>query len=423
MPNSAKTTHIVGAGLAGLSAAVELTEAGRRVVLYEAGPQAGGRCRSYFDDKLDCRVDNGNHLLMSGNEAALAYLALIDAADSLEGPKEARFPFLDLRDGRRWEVRPNHGPLPWWIFSPRRRVPGTSWRDYLTGLRIARAPKEATVGDLVGESDLFKRFWEPLAVAALNTEASAGAAHLLWPVLKETFGRGARWARPLVAREGLSESFIDPATKLLAKRGCVIHYSTRIRGIGLAGNRAERLDMPGHHISLTKGDTLIVATPPNVTEGLLPDLTVPTEFRPIVNAHFRLPPQLVPPGKEPVRIIGLIGGLSEWVFLRGDLASVTISAATHAVEEEAEDLAPRIWAEVAQALKLGEQPMPPWRIVKEKRATFAQTTEQVARRPDTATRWENVMLAGDWTNTGLPATIEGAIRSGVTAARAVLNRR
>src|SRR5271163_3167970 len=99
-------THVIGAGLAGLSAAIRLTEAGHRVVLYESGPQAGGRCRSYFDEALGCRIDNGNHLLLSGNRSALAYLTLIGAGESLTGPAEARFPFIDLATGQRWVLTP-----------------------------------------------------------------------------------------------------------------------------------------------------------------------------------------------------------------------------------------------------------------------------------------------------------------------------
>jgi predicted NAD/FAD-dependent oxidoreductase len=107
------------------------------------------------------------------------------------------------------------------------------------------------------------------------------------------------------------------------------------------------------------------------------------------------------------------------VFRRRDLASVTVSAATRIVDDEAEALARRLWNDVAAALGLPREPMPPWRIVKEKRATFAQTPDQLRRRPGAATRWRNLALAGDWTDTGLPATIEGAIRSGAAAARCV----
>jgi hypothetical protein len=95
---------------------------------------------------------------------------------------------------------------------------------------------------------------------------------------------------------------------------------------------------------------------------------------------------------------------------------VTVSAADALADEPAEALAPRLWADVAAALGQTGAPLPPWRIVKEKQATFAQTPAQLRRRPAAAGTLDNLWLAGDWTETGLPATIEGAIRSGVTAA-------
>ena len=129
--------HVIGAGLAGLAAAVALARAGRSGHRPRGGRPGGGRCRSYVDAKLDCLIDNGNHLLLSGNRSAMRYLADIGADDALAGPATACFPFLDVRNGRRWLVRPNGGRLPWWIFLARRRVPDTRVRDYLSVLRLA----------------------------------------------------------------------------------------------------------------------------------------------------------------------------------------------------------------------------------------------------------------------------------------------
>jgi hypothetical protein len=115
-------------------------------------------------------------------------------------------------------------------------------------------------------------------------------------------------------------------------------------------------------------------------------------------------------------LLGLIGGTAEWLFLRAELVSITVSAADALADEPAERIAERLWADAARALDLPVAPLPPARIVKERRATFAQTPAAAARRPAAATGWRNLLLAGDWTATGLPATIEGAVRSGHHAA-------
>ena len=385
--------------------------------LYEAAGQAGGRCRSFYDAALDRLIDNGNHLLLSGNRAAAAYLNDIGAADSLAGPARAEFPFLDLESGLTWTLRPGAGPIPWWIFSSRRRVPDSRPSEYLRGLRFALAGAGATVADCLDTArPLYRRFWEPLAVAVLNAPADEGAAALLWPVLRETFGRGEAACRPRIAAAGLSRSFVSPALSLLGVLGCPVRFNSRLRAMALTGDRVSGFNLGGEDVVVEASDTVILAVPPTVAAGLVPGLEAPRESRAIVNGHFRLDRER--PG---VSIIGLVGGVSQWLFRRADIASVTVSAAGALIDEPAEVIAARLWPEVARALDLGDAPLPPWRIVKEKRATFAQAPAEAARRPGTRTAWRNLVLAGDWTATGLPATIEGAVRSGHAAAAAVLS--
>jgi squalene-associated FAD-dependent desaturase len=410
--------HVVGAGVAGLAAAVELAAAGREVIVHEGAGHAGGRCRSFHDETLGRRIDNGNHLLLSGNRSARAYLARIGAADSLTGPAEARFPFLDLRSGERWEVHPNAGRLPWWIAAPSRRVPRSRMRDYLRALALRKAGPDATVTDVLGTAGpAFERFWEPLAVAVLNTAADEAAARLLWPVMEEIFGQGGRACRPLIAREGLSESFVDPALAWLAARGCPVRFNRRLRAVEIAEGRAAILRFGEDEIRTGREDTVVLALPAPVLGNLLPEISTPDEHRAIVNAHFLLPG---PPARDLV-FLGLTGGTAHWLFVRGEIASVTVSAANALAERPNEAVAAAIWPEVARALGRDGEAMPPVRIIKEKRATFAQTPAQLRRRPSPRTAWPNLVLAGDWTDTGLPATIEGAIRSGQRAAEIVLS--
>ena len=413
------TTHVVGAGLAGLAAAVSLVRRGRAVVVHEASGQAGGRCRSFMDAKLGCSIDNGNHLLLSGNTSAMRYLRDIGAEDALVGPARACFPFLDLRTGRRWRLRPNPGVVPWWILDPGRRVPDTRARDYLSAIRIAGAGPSRTVTDCVeGGGALFERFWQPLAVAALNTPAQAGAAVLLRRVLLETFARGESACRPRIAGSGLSDAFVYPALELLREEGVEVRFGDRLRQIVSEGGRVRRLHFGDATLDLTDGDSLVLAVPPAAAAELLPALTVPEKSNAIVNVHFRLSMRPHLPAELP--FLGLIGGTAQWLFVRGEIASVTASAADALAAEPAAAIAGAAWRDVVRALRVKRAELPPYRVVKEKRATFAQTPEQLLRRPGTRCGMANLYLAGDWVDTGLPATIEGAIRSGQKAARAVL---
>jgi squalene-associated FAD-dependent desaturase len=413
------TTHVVGAGLAGLAAAVELAAAGRRVRLYEAGPHAGGRCRSYFDTELGCRIDNGNHLLLAGNNAAFRYLERSGALDTLQGPQEAVFPFIDAATGQRWVLRPNRGVIPWWILSAKRRAPETRVADYLAAIALRRADPAATVAEVLDrERPLFRRLWGPLAVAALNTSAEGASAHLFWRILADTLGRGGAACRPLVPNDGLSETFVDPALARLRAQGAEIRFGVLLRALRFAIDRVSELVFDTGAIELGQSDSLILAVPAPVAMRLVPGLIVPDAYSPIVNAHFRSAASSGSP-----LFVGVIGGAAEWVFRKREALSVTVSAAKGFVDLPAEELRQLLWSDAAMAFQLPRDPVPPARIVKERRATFLASPEQLRRRPGTQTRWKNLLLAGDYVDTGLPATIEGAIRSGFAAAREVLTRR
>jgi squalene-associated FAD-dependent desaturase len=406
--------------MAGLACAVRLTANGIPVSLWEGAGQAGGRCRSFHDAILDRHIDNGNHLLLSGNRAVGDFLATIGAPDVLAGPERASFPFLDLTTGERWTVTPSAGLIPWWVFSRRTRIPGTAIGEYLAGIRLARAKPGDTIAGLFDTgSPLFKRFWGPLTIAALNTDPKEAAAELLWPVIRETFGKGEAACRPLYAPDGLSTAFVDPALVWLSDRGARVTLKRRLASVELEGDRVGSLLFGTERITVEKGEAVVLALPPAVVAGLLPGLDLPDQYRAIVNVHYRLdhaPEGFVSP-------LGILGGTAEWLFVRGDIASVTVSAADALAEADAGEVIARVWRDVAQALGLDpESPAPLARVIKEKRATFAQTPEQVAKRPAARTRWRNLALAGDWSNTGLPATIEGAMRSGEVAADVVGER-
>ena len=409
---SARKVHVIGAGLAGLAAAVRLAGRGVAVELSEGAAQAGGRCRSYFDKDLGLELDNGNHLVLSGNRAVHEYVRTIGAADRLVGPDRAEFAFADLRTGERWRVRPNEGPVPWWVLSPGRRTAGTTVAEHLALAPLGLGRRGRTVGETAAcRGPLWDRLMEPFLLAALNTAPAEGDAGLAAAVIRETLAKGGAHYRPRIAEPTLAAAFVDPALLWLRANGAEVRLGRRLRAIGFADGRATELRFADGAQALGPDEAVVVATPPNVATDLLPGVTSPTEFRAIVNGHFRGP---APAGAPP--ILGIVGGLVEWVFALPDRISVTISGADRLVDAPREELAARMWADVARALQLGDAPLPAWQVVKEKRATFAATPAQDALRPPARTAWTNVTLAGDWTDTGLPATLEGAVRSGHTAA-------
>ncbi|WP_264582303.1 hydroxysqualene dehydroxylase HpnE [Rhodoblastus acidophilus] len=405
--------HVIGAGLAGLSAAVELAERSE-VALYEAAPQAGGRCRSYFDSTLNMTIDNGNHLLLSGNSAALDYARKTGGFDKLAIFEEAAFDFCDLERGARWRLRPNAGKIPWWILVPDRRLPDTAGLDYLALAKMLFAKPGQTLRPFLGDGDVARRLWDPIFVSALNTAPEEASATLAAAIVRETFAKGGDSCRPVVAVEGLSAAFVDPALAWLRGRGAQVAFGAKLRGLVFDGERVAALDFGEHTVALDAGDQVVLAVTAPVAAELLPGLSAPTEFRSIVNAHFAC----AAPKHMPL-LTGVIGGWTEWVFAFPDRLSVTISAAERFLATSREELAAHIWDEV-QAVAGLTAPLPAWQIIKEKRATFAATPAQDAVRPGPATGWRNLFLAGDWVQTGLPSTIEGAIRSGLSAAALAL---
>ena len=236
--------------------------------------------------------------------------------------------------------------------------------------------------------------------------------------MRETFLAGGDACRPLLARHSLDATFVAPALRLLEAAGAEIRFHRRLRAIDTTDEAATRLDFAELPVELAPDDTVVLALPPAQATTLLPGLSAPTASRAIVNAHYRVAALDGEPTDAPT-LLGLIGADAQWLVRRGPLVSVTVSAADDLVDELAEVLAQRLWADVARALNLPPEPLPLWRIIKEKRATFAQTPAEVARRPGAKSFLRNVLLAGDWTATGLPATIEGAIRSGQVAAASI----
>ena len=234
-----------------------------------------------------------------------------------------------------------------------------------------------------------------------------------------SFARGAGACRPVLAPGGLGSALVEPALALLRTRDCDLRLRTPVRALHGEG-RVTAVETREGRLDVGPGDAVVLALPPQHLSALLPELPLPGPGGTIVNAHFHVPDHGLPP------ILALLGGAAQWLFVRGDVVSVTVSAAelSPVGSEGREAALARLWSEVARAVAAhgGRVPaaMPAARLLRERAATFDQSPAGTARRAGTRTDRPNLFLAGDHTATGLPATLEGAVLSGERAARAAL---
>ena len=411
-----KTVHIIGAGVSGLSSATFAARSDVNVKVYEATDCAGGRARSFFDTSLNSLIDNGNHLLLGTNTSTLKYLKWIGASEKITEIAPAIFPFIRNKTGQRWDIRPSNMLLPFWVFSQNRRIPETKFKDYIYQfIQLSRATDKDTVADLLNTNKIiFENLWDPICRAVLNTRPEEASAVLLWHFFKRTFMRGEKACRPWFFKYGLSAALVDPALQFLTINNANIQFKNRLRRIEFSDNAVKFLHFTNGSVAINERDSVIVALPPDSCNDLLPNLYPPLKTNAIINAHFRLSAPTILPGKMP--FLGIIGANTQWLFVRENIVSLTISAAEKLVDEPNWNLAKLLWNEVQPIMKKPTERLPAWRIIKERRATFSQTPAQIKMRPGTKTLFKNLFLAGDATDTGLPATIEGSIVSGFKAA-------
>ncbi|MDO8606233.1 MAG: FAD-dependent oxidoreductase [Phaeospirillum sp.] len=394
------TLHIVGAGLAGLAAAVAAAKAGTRVAVHEAAGHAGGRCRSFRDEKLDRIIDNGSHLVLGANRTTLAYAQATGGIEAMVAA-EPCFPFVDLTTGARWMVTP-------------KRLPA-GIGEILSALGLPWIRRSETVASRLGRSRSFTRLWQPMCEAIMNTApADASARMFAWTMRRALLG-GTKALIPWTFPLGLSAALVAPALATLGSFGAEVHFRRRLLSV-----TAEALTFDTAIVPLTPDDKVILALPPWVLSAVLPTGSPEMQTRPIVNAHFRLDYPVALPGKS--HFLGLVNAAGHWLFARGDVLSVTVSAADALADRPNDEIAALLWDEASRAIGLAPAPVPLARIMKERRATLAHDQTTIANRPGPRTANPNLFLAGDWIESPWPCTIEAAISSGLAAARLVTNR-
>jgi len=440
---------IIGGGFAGLAAGVALAEAGRRVRLLEQKPYLGGRARSFQEATTGSVVDNGQHLLMGCYHATLKFLETIGTRDTISFGPQLRVQFLD--PGRKvTELRCPDLPSPWHLMAGVFLSSSFSFSEKLDVLRMGRAlrsgkslPATASATDRLtveewlarlGQSERLRRnFWDLLCIAAMNEDPRIASAVLFERVLRRALFTSPLDSRLGVPRKGLSECYTDAATRTIRGRGGQVELRRDVRGFLTSEGACKGVRLGDG--TVIEGDTVVSAVPWYVFPGLLPPDTMSSEpffsrllgFQPapIISIYLWF--------DRPVTTLdfaGLRGTTIQWLFNKGRLMgtgesyiSLVLSGAHEHIGRSKDDLRDMALRELASLLpEVRDAKLVHSLVIKERFATFSPCVGVESMRPSAGTPIRGLYLAGDWTDTGLPATIEGAVESGYTAAQKILQQ-
>jgi squalene-associated FAD-dependent desaturase len=425
---------IVGGGLSGLAAAVDLCAAGVPVILLEQKAAAGGRACSYTDPTTGDTIDNGQHLLIAAYERTFAYLDHIGARHLTATQRRPVLPFHHPDRGFvafRLPALPAPLHLLWGIAT----TPLLSLPDRIRLLRAGRALRRFGTApgytitrwlDAQHQSAEARRcFWEPLAVAIMNEQMDRAPASLFLRTLRTAFLDHWSCAALVFPMAGLSTVFVDPACTFIERHGGAVRCAADVISLETDGALVCSVTLKGGE--RIPCSAVILAVPPARMVNLWPagipppgniDRMVPTAVSPIISIHLWFERPFMDRD-----VLGLVGRRVHWIFRKQRHLSATISAADTLVGLSNAELV-NITLEDLRTVFGGAVGEPVHAVViREKRATFSVTPANEGRRPGPITAAKNLWLAGDWTNTGLPATIEGAIQSGQTCARLIADGR
>lgn len=442
---SHKRCIIVGAGVAGIAAALECIEQGIQPILIESKPYIGGRARSFVEKTTNETIDNGQHLMMGCYTYFLQMLVRLGTKHLLKPQPAMKVVFydadgtMDILDASRMKGKSGVALGIW-------NLQKVSTSAKMRGLLLA-AKIQFTMATYKGMSaaeflhyhkqpkELITRLWEPIILATLNSTPEHASASLLIEVLQRAmFGKGDA-SSLLLPQVGLSELF-SPLETLIQQHAGIIMLSTEVKEVLLFDGNA--IGVVTEDEREVRGDDVILTTPPRTLQRIVMQNTLHSNaqetlqqytFSPIISVYLWFDINFMDDD-----FAAMLGTTTQWVFNKRKMAetssqclqqfpghvSLTVSAANPIVNESAEVIANHCTEELRKVFpKAQNATLLHYKVIKEKQATFLATPQLEPNRIPTRTQIPNVFLAGDWTNTGLPATLEGAAQSGVHAVKEI----
>lgn len=441
---SQSSVLIIGGGFAGLAAAVDLAEQGKRVLLLERRNFLGGRAYSFPDKLTGDTIDNGQHLMMGCYHHTLKFLEKIGASHKVKFQPNPRVDFLSEADGHASFACPSL-PAPLHLLAGLSRLKTISWGDRLNALRVGLALRtmngsrvrlaDITVREWLtelGQSErIQRRFWDLVALATLNEAPEIASADMFARVLDQAFMHAKQDSTMVISRVGLSDLYTQDAVKFIEARGGEVRLNASVKSIDITDYRAVGVTLSnGERVT---AEAIISSVPYFMLKDMLTAELLTTHFPAI--AEFKSAP-IVSINlwyDEPItdlEFVSLLDSPIEWVFNKNAITAeaqqgrqhlaLVISGAHRTATQPKETLIAMAHAEMQRFFPKARRQQPSHAyVVKEQQATISHTVGTARKRPSQKTPFPNFFLAGDWTATGLPATIESAVWSGQECARLI----
>lgn len=434
-----KSVTVIGGGAAGLSAAVFLADKDFDVTLIEASPKLGGRAYSFFDKSFGATIDNGQHILASWYHNTFDFLKIIGSFSKLTFQKQLEVKFTDDK-GIKYVFKCPKLPPPLHLLAGIQRYKALEFKDktaivkLVNSIRFNKIPvkklREINTDELfslTGQTErLINYFWKPFIIAVFNAEPKDTSASMFTEIVKTGFLK--KGGSELVLTDSfLSELYVEPAIEYLNNKKAKVLLNNRINRINFNNNSINSLILTDN--SEIKSDFYISAVPFFEFKNLVDENVYRNRLQgtdnlkpsPIVNIHLRFDKDIdhIITGK----FTGLLNTRVQWAFkVKSDQLCLVISSAKDIAELDKDEIISIAVTELQNCLpEFKDINLVNSRVIKEMRATFVPDAESLSSRPENKTKYNNFFIAGDWTNTGLPATIESAVKSSSSCVNLILS--